>query len=72
MPDYTTLIGAGEVAQAGRNIAGAAEDMKRAAAEITDTVNRQRADFDDFLIRLEAVLREDREARAQATEKRNG
>ena len=56
MADYVTLLGAEQVSNAARQIAGAAEDMRRAASQMDDTFSRQRQFLDDWLLRLESVL----------------
>lgn len=57
MSGYTTLLGAEDVSRAGRNMITAAEEMKRAAAALEDSLFRQRQFMDDWLCRLEAILR---------------
>jgi len=61
--EYVTLMGAEDVARAGRNIAGAAEDMNRAANLISESLNQHRQWADDWLLRYQQMLEDDRNAR---------
>lgn len=54
--DTITLIGAEDVRAAGRNVQGAAQEMKAAASYIEDSLERHRRFLDDWLQRLEIVL----------------
>ena len=56
MNEHIRLIGAEDVQRAGLNMAGAAQDMARAAALIDETLERHRLFMDDWLARLAAVL----------------
>lgn len=54
--DSVRLIGAEDVAQAARNIVGAAEQMSRAAQQIEDATLRLSAMLDEKLAALEQIL----------------
>ncbi len=58
MADYITLLGAEDVRSAGSSMRSAASDMVRAASSIEDSLHRQRLFLDDFLMRLEHLLKE--------------
>ena len=57
MSDYITLLGAEDVQRAGNNISTAAETMSRAAASIEDSLFRHRQFLDDFLLRVENIIK---------------
>lgn len=50
------LMGAEDVSRAGHNMSNAAEEMKRAAAQIEDSLFRHQRFLDDWLIRLEQIM----------------
>ncbi len=56
MSDYITLLGAEDVRAASNTMYGAAEEMKRAAATMDFTAERQRQFMDDWLNRFEAAI----------------
>lgn len=56
--DYITLLGAEDVRTAGSQISSAAADMRQAANQIDDTFHRMRIFLDEWLIRLEELLKE--------------
>lgn len=58
MTDFINLLGADDVRAAGSKIQGAASDMNRAAGSIEDSLHRHRLFLDDFLARLECMLKE--------------
>lgn len=58
MSEYVHLVGAEDVANAGRNISSAAADMNRAASYIDETLQRHERFLDDWLIRLEQVFKD--------------
>ncbi len=57
MPDYVTLMGAEDVRIAGSRISSAAADMRTAAGSIDHSLHTHRIFLDDWLIRLEHLLR---------------
>ncbi len=57
MGDFIHLSGAEDVQNAGRRIASAATDMRRAASEIENSLSRQQQFMDDWLVRFEEVLK---------------
>lgn len=63
MTEYVHLIGAEQVQSASAGIRRAADEMQSAAGTMAGSVRDFRQAGDDFLVRLEAILREDREAR---------
>ena len=56
MTEYVHLIGAEDVRSAGSAMRAAAEDMKRAAASIEESLHRHRMFLDDWLFRLENMI----------------
>ena len=56
MSDYVNLLGAEDVARAGRSIQSAAEEMRRAASSIDETMSRSRQFMDDWLERLRGII----------------
>lgn len=56
MPDYVHLIGAEDVSQAARNMRGAADDIQRAASQISEALLAHQRFMDDWLARLDCVL----------------
>ena len=59
MDKTITLIGTEDVSRAGYNMISAAEIMIRAAAHIDDTLVRHQHFLDDWLIRLEEVMKKE-------------
>ena len=57
--EFITLVGAEDVRSAGYNMRSAAEDMNRAASSIVESLDRQRLFLDDWLMRLEYILKEE-------------
>jgi hypothetical protein len=53
---YVTLLGADQVQSAASRIASAAEEMRRAASAIDDSLSRHQRFLDDWLNRFETVL----------------
>lgn len=60
MSNYVTLIGAEEVSRAGSSVSSAAREMKEAANTISDALYQQRQFMDDWLLRFETVLKENK------------
>ena len=58
MAEYVHLIGAEEVMLASHAMAAAAEEMKRAAANIEDTMFRHRQFLEDWALRFQDRLDE--------------
>ena len=56
MADYITLLGSEQVARAGNEMSAAASDIRRAAAEIDDSLRRHREFLDDWLLRFADAL----------------
>ena len=56
MADFITLLGAEDVRSAGSSIRTAAEEMRRAAGSIEDSLERHRIFLDDWLFRLESII----------------
>jgi hypothetical protein len=56
MADYVTLLGAEEVSRAARNIQGAADDLNRALAGFSDTVERLRVVLEEHAARIEKAM----------------
>ncbi len=54
--DYITLIGADNVATAGRQMMGAAETMRHVADNIDGSLERHHRFMDDWLMRFELAL----------------
>lgn len=63
MSEYVTLIGAEDVRAAGHQIEQAADTMRNAAGELEVALQRESQRRDEFLDRLEQILRDDREQR---------
>ena len=57
MAEYITLLGAGDVRSAGSTIREAATVMRGAAASIDDSLSRHRTFLDDWLFRLEEIMK---------------
>ena len=62
MSEYIHLVGAEQVQSAANRMASAAEDMKRAASQMDESLMRQQRFLDDWLLRLEEVLKLSRDA----------
>ena len=58
MVEFITLLGADDVRQAGSARKSAACEMRNAAASIEDSLQRHKQFLDDWLCRLEAVMKE--------------
>ena len=56
MSEYTTLIGAEDVSRAGHNIAGAADTISRASANMENALHQHELFLDDWLERFEEAL----------------
>ena len=56
MTEYMHLVGTEDVQRAGNVIAGAADNMYRAASNMDEALTRHGRFLDDWLIRLEEVL----------------
>lgn len=57
MSNYITLLGAEDVGRAGSTIASAAGTIRQAANSMEDSLYRQRLFMDEWLFRLEEVLK---------------
>lgn len=57
MTEFVHLIGAEDVRSAGSAMRTAAEEMKRAAASIEESLSTHRRFLDDWLIRLEDTIK---------------
>lgn len=57
MAEYVTLLGSEQVARAGSSMQSAAEQMSRAASEISEALQRHERFMDDWLARFEAAMR---------------
>lgn len=55
--EFITLIGAEDVRAAGSSMRAAAGEMQRAAASIDESLTRHRIFLDDWLVRLEEILK---------------
>lgn len=55
MPDYITLMGSEQVQSAARQIASAADEMKRAANQFDESVRALRAILSDTLQEFERI-----------------
>lgn len=56
MTEYVTLMGAEQVQSAGNRMAAAADEMRRAASYIDDTMVRHQRFLDDWLSRFEEAM----------------
>lgn len=56
MTDYVYLQGSEDVANAGRNISGAAEEMRRAANQFDESSMRLVRSLDELVTRFERVV----------------
>jgi hypothetical protein len=56
MSEYHTLLGASEVATAGRQMLNAASEMNSAASTISSALDRHRQFMDEFIIRFERAV----------------
>ena len=63
MPESIYLMGSEKVESAGHRIDNAANGMCRAVGHLEDSLLRHRQFMDDWLVRLETVLRDHRNAR---------
>jgi hypothetical protein len=63
--NYIHLVGHEDVQRAGRNMLDAAQSMQQSSSWTTEALHQHQRFMDDWLMRLEVVLREDREARSQ-------
>lgn len=61
MAEYIHLIGAEEVSRAGHNMSSAASEMNRAASSIDDSLRQHQRFLDDWLARLESVMKQGRD-----------
>lgn len=66
MVDYVTLMGSEQVQSAGRSISGAADQMSRAASEISSALERHQRQMDDWLCRFEYIVDKMNEAKEPA------
>lgn len=66
MSSYITLMGSEDVSRAGHNMSQAAQDMQRAANTMVSAVEFQQRFMDDWISRLEGVLKADLDARLSA------
>jgi len=57
MSEFITLLGAEAVRSAGTSMRDSASEMNRAAASIEDALHRHRLFLDDWIFRLEEVLK---------------
>jgi hypothetical protein len=57
MTEYIHLVGAEEVTRAASQMSSAAEEMKRAAMNIDDALSRNQRFMDEWLYRLEALVK---------------
>ena len=64
MSEYVTLIGAEDVRAAGHQIERAADTIRNSASELEVALHREAQRRDEFLDRLEDILKSDRAARA--------
>ena len=62
MQEYVTLLGAERIESAANRMASAAEDMKRAASQMDEALRTQQGFMNDWLSRLEEVLKLSRDA----------
>jgi hypothetical protein len=60
MSQYITLLGAEAVENAGHRMSRAADTMSSAASAIASVMHTMQMQQDDFLMRLNSILREDR------------
>jgi len=60
--EYVTLMGAEDVSRAGGRMAGAAEEMLRAANLMSESNDQQRRFMDDWLDRFRQTLEDHRDA----------
>lgn len=57
MMEFIALVGVEDVRAAGSSMRAAAGEMQSAAASIEDSLNRHRLFLDDWLFRLEEILK---------------
>lgn len=57
MMEFIALVGVEDVRAAGSSMRVAAGEMQSAAASIEDSLNRHRLFLDDWLFRLEEILK---------------
>lgn len=60
MAEYITLLGTEDVSRAGSTMRSAADEMSRAASEISSALHQHRLHMNEWLDRLEQILREHR------------
>lgn len=63
MAEYITLLGAEQVQSAANTIRSAADEMSRAASSIDNALHTHRMFMDDWLMRYQLVMEEDRAER---------
>jgi methyl-accepting chemotaxis protein len=56
MSEYHTLLGASEVATAGRQMLNAASEMNSAASTISSALDRHRQFMEEFIYRFEQAV----------------
>ena len=56
--DFVQLIGAEDVSRASHNMQSAASQMQAAASSIDDSLQRHKVFLDDWLCRLEEIIKE--------------
>lgn len=61
MAEYMTLLGAEDVRQAASTMRSAADDMQRAAMSIDESMQRALRQFEDCVLRLEALASQDKD-----------
>ena len=61
MGNYITLIGAEDVVRAGNNMNAAADNMARAASSIEESLSSHHQWADEWLTRLEQIMKPERE-----------
>lgn len=57
MAEFITLLGAEDVRSAGTSMRSSASEMSRAAASIEDSLHRHRLFLDEWLFKLEELLK---------------
>jgi len=66
MTDYVTLLGAEQVQSAARQMASAADEMRRAAGSIDDSLRSHQRFLEDWLLRFQQILEAKGEPDVQA------
>ena len=56
MSEYIHLVGAEQVQSAANTMSYAADEMKRAAANLDQSLFQQRQFMDEWLVRLQAIM----------------